>query len=874
MAEEEIVIRIVADDSELVASLANISDQAEGLDGVMGDVSENIADGFDPSGVEDYGHALGGAEKNTKKFEGATKKNTRSMGKFNRGAGRGVSMLGRLGGAAGGTAGRLGSMGAMMGGTPFGAFVIGAGAATLAFTFLKKALDARSLEETNKKLKKITDEIDALTDTSNAIKLEIEGASATEKAAQKLSTQKKVTAKELIKLKEEEVKQTEKLAELDKAEKRRLEDKTDISTSDAISPEERALFAGIEEDINRIYKDAKKQGDLNLLELQKNIKLAEVEVLKSQKVEADQQKVIDAAAAEAAAEKRAKAKQASEERKSNAIATDKLFRGLIRGELKVRLAALEDVRKARDEQAKLVIKDDKELKRFLKQSDKVFEEDKAQTKREFNAAELKARQTLMMQFVTDEKDIEILAAEDRATIRAAEIEIIGKNNEEKATLKKLNAEKLAADLAAINKKFTEQENTETLANTTEAIDTEQATAEAILNAKQETARQVFAQVKRSEEEITEFEKLQLNERERAEINFQKNKLELIKKTNKLITKEGTALIDAQILELETKLKGIGTVVQKTDTPEKGKDKDKGGGLARILGVKEEEEAAANAALQNILDKSVELIQKAVAERIAALQKEVDFRNGMIQEKQKNLENEIELNKLGKASNIALAQEELKEQNKLRDKALREKKEAQEAQFAIDTALQASSLAVAIAQLYASLSSTVVGVGIATALSALMIASFIGAKAQAATAAGFAEGGYTGDGGKYSPAGTVHRGEYVLDKDTTTALGLQRVPMSEFSDVMGEHFSDMPSGQTVGKKNGKITSRLNTQIRQHKQQLLLSYEKGIKNALNGQNSILKGILAATENTPIVFPLGADKYLIERGKNKKEIKRIKK
>ena len=611
-----------------------------------------------------------------------------------------------------------------------------------------------------------------------------------------------------------------------------------------------------------------------MLELQKNIKLAEVEVLKSQKVEADQQKVIDAAAAEAAAEKRAKAKQASDERKSNAIATDKLFRGLIRGELKVRLAALEDVRKARDEQAKLVIKDDKELKRFLKQSDKVFEEDKAQTKREFNAAELKARQTLMMQFVTDEKDIEILAAEDRATIRAAEIEIIGKNNEEKATLKKLNAEKLAADLAAINKKFTEQENTETLANITEAIDTEQATAEAILNAKQESARQVFAQVKRSEEEITEFEKLQLNERERAEINVQKNKLELIKKTNKLITKEGTALIDAQILELETKLKGIGTVVQKTDTPEKGKDKDKGGGLARILGVKEEEEAAANAALQNILDKSVELIQKAVAERIAALQKEVDFRNGMIQEKQKNLENEIELNKLGKASNIALAQEELKEQNKLRDKALREKKEAQEAQFAIDTALQASSLAVAIAQLYASLSSTVVGVGIATALSALMIASFIGAKAQAATAAGFAEGGYTGDGGKYSPAGTVHRGEYVLDKDTTTALGLQRVPMSEFSDVMGEHFSDMPSGQTVGKKNGKITSRLNTQIRQHKQQLLLSYEKGIKNALNGQNSILKGILAATENTPIVFPLGADKYLIERGKNKKEIKRIKK
>src|SRR5690606_16186742 len=33
-------------------------------------------------------------------------------------------------------------------------------------------------------------------------------------------------------------------------------------------------------------------------------------------------------------------------------------------------------------------------------------------------------------------------------------------------------------------------------------------------------------------------------------------------------------------------------------------------------------------------------------------------------------------------------------------------------------------------------------------------------------AGFAEGGYTGDGGKYEPAGIVHRGEYVWDKETT------------------------------------------------------------------------------------------------------------
>ncbi len=37
--------------------------------------------------------------------------------------------------------------------------------------------------------------------------------------------------------------------------------------------------------------------------------------------------------------------------------------------------------------------------------------------------------------------------------------------------------------------------------------------------------------------------------------------------------------------------------------------------------------------------------------------------------------------------------------------------------------------------------------------------------------GFADGGYTGDGGKYQPAGVVHRGEYVLSKEATRRAGV-------------------------------------------------------------------------------------------------------
>lgn len=37
--------------------------------------------------------------------------------------------------------------------------------------------------------------------------------------------------------------------------------------------------------------------------------------------------------------------------------------------------------------------------------------------------------------------------------------------------------------------------------------------------------------------------------------------------------------------------------------------------------------------------------------------------------------------------------------------------------------------------------------------------------------GFARGGYTGPGGKYQPAGIVHRGEYVIDAATTSRIGV-------------------------------------------------------------------------------------------------------
>ena len=42
---------------------------------------------------------------------------------------------------------------------------------------------------------------------------------------------------------------------------------------------------------------------------------------------------------------------------------------------------------------------------------------------------------------------------------------------------------------------------------------------------------------------------------------------------------------------------------------------------------------------------------------------------------------------------------------------------------------------------------------------------------AAIAGAFSEGGYTGAGGKYEPAGIVHRGEFVLPASSVNRIGL-------------------------------------------------------------------------------------------------------
>ena len=60
--------------------------------------------------------------------------------------------------------------------------------------------------------------------------------------------------------------------------------------------------------------------------------------------------------------------------------------------------------------------------------------------------------------------------------------------------------------------------------------------------------------------------------------------------------------------------------------------------------------------------------------------------------------------------------------------------------------------------------------------AAILASWGTNKALAAMSGSYAEGGYTGNGGKYDPAGVVHKGEYVFSQDDVRRIGLNNLEM--------------------------------------------------------------------------------------------------
>jgi hypothetical protein len=530
---EIIEVQIVVDDSSIIESFDNISNQAEGLEGVMSDVSENLAEGLDSGAVDTYGDAIGGAEKKTQKLGSATKGAGRSMGKFTRGAGRGVSALGRFAGAGGGAASQLGRLGFMLAGTPFGAFAIAAGAAALAFSFFKQGLSTEEIEKAAEEIGKLDAQINDLLLEQEQLKIDLSAGTEAEK--------------QLLRRKA-----------INEAIKRIRQELNDIQREENVqfSALSKARSKGVL-GFKDTLKAQKELAELEKRKIEAEIKIDKLFIKRNQnfKKQLDDEK-------KAEEQKAAAIKKQKDDDEKNAAATEKLFTSLIRNELKKKIRSLKSERKERDKTAKKVISDEKQLSNFLKTSRKVLGEDIAAITNEFNAAELRARRALIDQFITDERAAEIAAAETNAAARAEEINALKDSDEKKAELLKRNAEKLKTEIAEINKQFDEKQNAEQLAALNTALDNQEKQAVAELETTQEIARQQFAETVKTEEEITQFKRDQADARERLEIEFQIKRLKIIRDANKLITAEEKAAIDAQIKNLETRAAGVGTSIQK------------------------------------------------------------------------------------------------------------------------------------------------------------------------------------------------------------------------------------------------------------------------------------------------------------------------
>jgi hypothetical protein len=179
--------------------------------------------------------------------------------------------------------------------------------------------------------------------------------------------------------------------------------------------------------------------------------------------------------------------------------------------------------------------------------------------------------------------------------------------------------------------------------------------------------------------------------------------------------------------------------------------------------------------QNLTNGLFELANQQLDNELSAIDKRIAARDIETQALQDKLEKEQGLADQGLANNTDRLKKEIAQKEEQRQKDLAQqkaifekKKKLAYAQFAIDTAIQASNLVTAVSEVFVTYAAVPY---VAAALAALMVASFAVTKIAAFNAikndtGGFKEGGYTGNIGTNEVAGDVHGQEFVHTAEKT------------------------------------------------------------------------------------------------------------
>lgn len=175
------------------------------------------------------------------------------------------------------------------------------------------------------------------------------------------------------------------------------------------------------------------------------------------------------------------------------------------------------------------------------------------------------------------------------------------------------------------------------------------------------------------------------------------------------------------------------------------------------------------------------------------QARVDLADAMVENSEKELEatksvldQEIEARSNGYANNVALAQQEYLEKQRINEQALAEQEAATAAQEKLNTVQQVMSLVTASANIFSSLSAIPGGVGIpiAVALIATMMGAFVAAKVQAAQLAATTYG----EGGTELLAGGSHQSGNDIPLGTMPDGSERRAEGGEYLAIINKRSS--------------------------------------------------------------------------------------
>ena len=266
----------------------------------------------------------------------------------------------------------------------------------------------------------------------------------------------------------------------------------------------------------------------------------------------------------------------------------------------------------------------------------------------------------------------------------------------------------------------------------------------------------------------------------ADIRIQRlrleSKIKLAEQELKILQSSGNAQAQVLAKQIEVLKAQLGNLPSTFDTPAPKEPKKPGekNSIFDLLGIelKPGEEEAILGAIDEVTSRTIDSIRQITAARVQAAEEALRTADNQVKSAEEALAKEIELAEKGFASNVTLKQRELEEAKVQREKAVEQQRKAQRTQILLDTALQASSLATTVANLFKSLSALPFGTGvpIAIALSATMFAAFAKAKSDAlrATRARYGLSGQIGKDGlikgkSHSQGGVslnVERGELL------------------------------------------------------------------------------------------------------------------